>query len=101
MRSWKLIVSSYSLKVISVVLLLISISFNNVFANPLADSASAAYSKQKYKQAIVSYEKILAEGKTSPILYFNLANSYYKNEQLGKAIYYRSEERRVGKECRL
>lgn len=88
MKSWRLILSSYSLKVISVVILLIGISFNETFSNSTIDSASIYYSKQKYKQAIVSYEKILSEGKTSSALYYNLGNAYFKNDQLGKAIYY-------------
>ena len=36
--------------------------------------------------SIVVYENILKEGFSSGELYYNLANSYFKNEQLGKAI---------------
>ncbi|HWY37801.1 MAG TPA: tetratricopeptide repeat protein [Bacteroidia bacterium] len=57
------------------------------FADPLADSAAKAYSKQQYKQSITFYEKILAGGNTSSALYYNLGNAYYKDNQLGKAIY--------------
>ena len=58
------------------------------FANNLVDSAASAYSKQEYKRVITFYEKILSEGKTSSALYYNLGNAYYKDNQLGRAIYY-------------
>lgn len=53
----------------------------------LADSAQNAYEKLEYKKAITYYEKILAEGQSSANLYYNLGNAYYKDNQLGKAIY--------------
>jgi tetratricopeptide (TPR) repeat protein len=52
-----------------------------------SDSAAVAYSKKEYKKAITCYENILKEGKTSAALYYNLGNAYYKDNQLGKAIY--------------
>jgi uncharacterized protein HemY len=33
------------------------------------------------------YESILKEGSTSYKLHYNLGNAYYKNNELGKAIY--------------
>ena len=51
------------------------------------DSALAAYNNKEYKKAITAYECILKEGKTSSALYYNLGNAYYKDNQLGKAIY--------------
>ena len=59
----------------------------SIFSNTLADSAIAAYSKKEYKKAITCYESILKEGNTSSSLYYNLGNAYYKDNQLGKAIY--------------
>lgn len=48
--------------------------------------ANEAYAAKKYEQAIQGYEAILAAGHHSAALYHNLGNSYYKNQQIGKAI---------------
>lgn len=45
-----------------------------------------AYKKGDYKSAIKKYEEILALSQESGPLYYNLANSYFKAGQLGKAI---------------
>jgi tetratricopeptide (TPR) repeat protein len=50
------------------------------------EAANAAYSNADFKSAITQYESILAKGEHSPEVYYNLANSYYKENQLGKAI---------------
>lgn len=55
---------------------------------PLLEKAQAAYDAKKYKEAIHDYEQLVEQGYKSPELYFNLGNSYYRNEELGKAIYY-------------
>ena len=60
----------------------------NIFANKdLQANAEKAYSEKNYKEAIATYESILKEGLTSYKLYYNLGNAYYKNNQIGKAIY--------------
>ncbi|MCD6066590.1 MAG: ion channel protein [Bacteroidetes bacterium] len=53
----------------------------------LSKSAAKAYEKGEYKNSISDYEKIVGSGETSAALYYNLANAYYKNNELGKAIY--------------
>lgn len=55
--------------------------------NVLQEKAEKAYTEKKYKEAIASYEGLLKEGYTSYKLYYNLGNAYYKNKELGKAIY--------------
>jgi tetratricopeptide (TPR) repeat protein len=58
------------------------------FANKgLQEKAEKAYAEKNYKEAINAYESILKEGLTSYKLHYNLGNSYYKNNELGKAIY--------------
>jgi tetratricopeptide (TPR) repeat protein len=57
------------------------------YAQNLTDSAQIYYKKQNYKQVINCYEKILAEGQVSANLYYNLGNAYFKDNQIGKAIY--------------
>lgn len=50
--------------------------------------AEKFYTEKKYKEAIASYESLLKEGYTSYKLHYNLGNAYYKNKELGKAIYH-------------
>jgi len=58
------------------------------YAIPTKSSmAEKAYGEKNYKEAISIYESILKEGLTSYKLYYNLGNAYYKNNELGKAIY--------------
>ncbi len=59
----------------------------SVFGNDLLTTAEKAYDTKNYKEAIKDYEKLLADGFKSYQLYFNLGNSYYRDKQLGKAIY--------------
>jgi tetratricopeptide (TPR) repeat protein len=53
----------------------------------LADSAQKAYEKQQFKQAIAYYERVAAAGQVSAKLYYNSGNAYFKDNQLGRAIY--------------
>jgi tetratricopeptide (TPR) repeat protein len=55
--------------------------------NDLILKAQNAYDSKKYKEAIESYEKVLGTGLKSWQLYYNLGNAYYRDKQLGKAIY--------------
>jgi tetratricopeptide (TPR) repeat protein len=60
---------------------------SKIFGNDLLQKAEKAYDSKKYKEAITHYEKLLDEGFKSYELYFNLGNAYYRDKQLGKAIY--------------
>ena len=69
-----------------IIVLLFASGFS--FANTdLQKAAEKAYSEKNYKAAILNYETILKEGLTSYKLHYNLANAYYKNNEIGKAIY--------------
>ncbi len=75
---------------IKYILLLIVVLFtseNSLANNVLQAKAEKSYSEKNYKEAITSYEAILREGLISYKLYYNLGNAYYKNNQLGRAIY--------------
>jgi len=61
--------------------------FNASKANDLLLKAEKAYDSKKYKEAIEHYEVLLKEGFQSYQLYYNLGNAYYRNNQLGRAIY--------------
>lgn len=72
----------------SIILLLFLFYFSsNSFSNDLND-AEKAYDSKKFKTSIQHYQKLINEGYKSYQLYYNLANSYYRNNELGKAIYY-------------
>lgn len=58
-----------------------------IFGNELLPKAEKAYDAKNYKEAITLYEKLVGDGYRSYQLYFNLGNAYYRNKQLGKAIY--------------
>jgi len=49
-------------------------------------AAGLAYKDGRYNEAISRYEKILEGRRVSGPLYYNLANSYYKKRNLGKAV---------------
>lgn len=68
-------------------ILLMLISTVGFASTDLQAKAEKAYSNKDYKQAIACYESILKEGLSSYKLYYNLGNAYYKNNELGKAIY--------------
>ncbi len=68
-------------------ILLLLISTIGFASTDLQAKAEKAYSNKDYKQAITCYESILKEGLSSYKLYYNLGNAYYKNNELGKAIY--------------
>ena len=75
-----------SLKILlSVLILLIGVRIGHSQESEFYQ-ASQFYKNGQYKESIATYEHILKTGKTSGPLYYNLANSYFKDGQLGKAI---------------
>ena len=50
------------------------------------DEANKLYEQSKFRETAEAYEKILASGKRSPVLYFNLGNAWFKSGQMGRAI---------------
>ena len=57
-----------------------------VSSDELWNRANTAYINGDYHGAVEYYEEILSRGLGSVKLYYNLANSYFKEERLGKAI---------------
>jgi tetratricopeptide (TPR) repeat protein len=62
--------------------------FGLLNANTNLVEAEKAYDAKNYKLAIEKYETIIQEGYKAPELYYNIANAYFRNKNLGKAIYY-------------
>jgi len=52
----------------------------------LYDSANAAYARADYQKAIELYDSILASGKVSAQVYYNLGNAYLKINRIGLSI---------------
>jgi tetratricopeptide (TPR) repeat protein len=58
------------------------------------DQANRLYEQGKYAEAATIYENILKSGRSSSALDFNLGNAYFKDDQLGRALFhYRKAER--------
>ena len=51
-----------------------------------AFEADELYRNGQYPEAIEQYEAVLASGLTSPELYYNLGNAYFRDNQMGRAI---------------
>ncbi len=52
----------------------------------LAQQGDLAYSQNDYPAALLNYRAALASGNTSPDLYYNLANTYYRLDSIAPAI---------------
>ena len=52
------------------------------------DEGNAFYNSGDYASAVKVYEEILNSGFNSSELYYNLANSYYKQNKVGPSVYY-------------
>jgi len=50
------------------------------------DTANKLYEQGKFAEAAAAYQKLLESGQTSPALYFNLGNAFFKAGQIGRAI---------------
>lgn len=55
-------------------------------AEALWDMANTAYNEGNFEKAATTYEQILAQNLHSAALYYNLANAYFKQGELGKAL---------------
>src|SRR5438309_7937754 len=50
------------------------------------EQANKLYEQGKFTEATVAYEKIIADGRVSPALYFNIGNALFKSDRIGRAI---------------
>ncbi len=69
--------------------------FSKSYCTDALQKAEKAYDSKNYKEAIFNYEELVSDGFKSYQLYYNLGNAYYKNNQLGKAIYYYELARKI------
>ncbi|MDZ4663624.1 MAG: tetratricopeptide repeat protein [Bacteroidota bacterium] len=83
------------MKKIAIIFIFVLGIVNASFSNDLIQKAEKAYDNKNYKEAISYYQKLINEGNKSYELYFNLGNSYYRNKELGYAIYYYEMARKL------
>ena len=57
------------------------------FAQTAFETGNQLYQKENYQEAITNYESVVASGKQSAALYFNLGNCYYKLHKVAPAVY--------------
>jgi tetratricopeptide (TPR) repeat protein len=75
---------------IMLVILLIIVTVSGALAadnQSIWKDAANQYDQGQYKTAIATYNKLLERGMKSPQLYYNLGISYFKDSQLGYAIW--------------
>jgi len=68
--------------------IILCISLFSVFITKAetVQNADKAYKNGDYVQAIALYENLIAQNSTNSALYYNVANAYFKNQNLGKAV---------------
>ncbi len=69
-------------------ILVFLVSFYLYGNDSLFVSANSDYANQEYNAAIKKYNLILSSKLESPELYYNLANSFFKINEIHQAIYY-------------
>ncbi len=79
-------------KILYVILSIIILNFpafseNKNIEQQLKD-ANKLYSESKFEEAAKQYEALISENYVSPELFFNAGNTYYRLNEIGKAIYY-------------
>ncbi len=68
-------------------LALLILIFQISFAQTAFEKGNQLYKSQNYQGAITNYESVLASGKQSVAIYFNLGNCYYKLHKVAPAIF--------------
>jgi tetratricopeptide (TPR) repeat protein len=69
-----------------VLLLLLPAALLSQSVEETFDRAGTLFRDGKFSEAAAAYESILAQGKTSAQIYYNLGNAYYRAGELGRAI---------------
>ncbi|WP_245446987.1 tetratricopeptide repeat protein [Mucilaginibacter celer] len=64
------------------------LAFGDVTVNAQLKKGNEQYAKGQYKEAIATYQKIADDGHMSALVYFNLGNAYFKNNDVPSALLY-------------
>ena len=70
------------------ILLIISVVFSSIlsFASPVDEKADSAYTAEQYADALALYLQAAETEGTSSDLYYNIGNTLYRQNKIGKAI---------------
>jgi len=86
------------IKILSLYFLLL-FSFNVLGMNEIDTKifidSNTLYDKGDYKSALSKYHELIDRYPKSGELYYNLANAYYKNGELGKSIFFYIKARKI------
>lgn len=82
--------SFFSKKLLAFILLLLSGSSISWAVSPQEsfEQANQFYTSRNFPEAIKLYESLEAQGIQSGDLFYNLANSYYRQGEMGEAVFY-------------
>lgn len=86
------------MKKILLIMLLLIITVCNSFADSYLDKfvkAGEYYKHGEYQNASTLYQSLVDSGFSSPELYYNLGNSYYKTNQISSAILYFEKAKKI------
>ncbi len=72
-----------------------AVKVSGVSVNDIFKKANKEYHNRDYQQAISDYLSIVNQNYTSPELYFNLGNCYYRTDSDGKAILFYEKAKRL------
>ena len=75
-------------KIVYIIIFLIAFTGNSQSENSIFKEANTFYKENNFERAIGLYLSIEEQGLESSELFFNLGNSYYKQNKVAPAIYY-------------
>lgn len=80
------------------IIIVLQLMVVNMFANnseQLLKSGNNAYNEGLYDSALVTYQQIIDQGLESSELYYNIGNTYYKNDDVASAILYYEKAKKL------
>jgi tetratricopeptide (TPR) repeat protein len=78
-----------------VILLVVSAEAQSPDVSRIFQAGNEYYAQNNYKAAIEQYQKVLESGVVSDVVFYNLANAHFKNNQLGSAILFYEKAQRL------
>lgn len=78
-----------------VMLLVVSAQAQSEDVSRIFQAGNEYYAQSNYTAAVEEYQKILKLGFASDVVFYNLANAHFKNNQLGNAILFYEKARRL------
>lgn len=79
----------------TLMVIIISVNAYSQAADSLFVAGNDAYAKGNYKESLRLYEKVLDKGYMSEAVYFNLANSHYKLNNVAESIYFYEKAKKL------